>query len=90
MQSSKALVTRNQNMTVDQRNVVNSTVTFALYTIVIYLLGVITSVFLDGNLQNLQYSDWVPNDIHDESWTMRIILYLIETLLYDENVRVPT
>ena len=98
MQSSKALVTRNQNMTVGQHNqhnaMVNSTVTFALYTIVIYLFGIITSVFvLDNNQGTLPYSDWLPNDLHDEGWTMRslqIILYWIETLLNDGNVRVPT
>ncbi|CAG8598442.1 11893_t:CDS:2, partial [Funneliformis mosseae] len=95
MQSSKALVTRNQNMTVQQNNVVvNSTVTFALYTLVIYLFGIITSVFvLDNNQGALTYSDWLPHDVVDESWTMRsfqIILYWIETLLNDGNMRVPT
>ncbi|CAG8488178.1 5972_t:CDS:10 [Funneliformis caledonium] len=95
MQSSKALVTRNQNMTVQQNNVVvNSTVTFELYTLVIYLFGIITSVFvLDNNQGALTYSDWLPHDVVDESWTMRsfqIILYWIETLLNDGNMRVPT
>ena len=97
MPSSKQLIPRNQNMTVDQQNhnnMVNSTVTFALYTLVIYLFGIITSVFvLDNNQGALPYSDWLPNDLHDEGWTMRslqIILYWIETLLNDGNVRVPT
>ncbi|CAB4431431.1 unnamed protein product [Rhizophagus irregularis] len=94
MQSSKALVTRNQNMTVAQHNMVNSTVTFALYTLVIYLFGIITSVFvLDNNQGNIPYSEWLPNDLRDEGWTMRsfqIILYWIDTLLNDGNMRVPT
>jgi hypothetical protein len=96
MQSSKALVTRNQNMTVAQHNnnMVNSTATFALYTLVIYLFGIITSVFvLDNNQGNLPYSEWLPNDMRDEGWTMRsfqIILYWIDTLLNDGNMRVPT
>jgi len=94
MQSSKALIPRNQTMTVDQHNhnnVVNSTVTFALYTLVIYLFGIITSVFVlsDNNQGTLPYSDWLPNDLHDEGW-VQIILYWIETLLNDGNVRVPT
>ncbi len=80
-------------MAVGQHNVmVNSTVTFALYTLVIYLFGIITSVFVLDNNQG--YSDWLPPDVvHDESWTMRsfqIILYWIETLLNDGNMRVPT
>ncbi|CAI2180848.1 2777_t:CDS:10 [Funneliformis geosporum] len=95
MQSSKALVPRNQNMTVGQHNVVvNSTVTFALYTLVIYLFGIITSVFvLDTNQGTITYSDWLPHDVVDDGWTMRsfqIILYWIETLLNDGNMRVPT
>jgi len=96
MPSSKALITRNPNMTVGQHNQnnVNSTITFALYTLVIYLFGIITSVFvLDNNQGTLPYSDWLPNDVRDESWTMRsfqIILYWIETLLNDGNMRVPT
>ena len=83
-------------MTVGQHNQnnVNSTIIFALYTLVIYLFGIITSVFvLDNNQGNLPYSDWLPNDVRDESWTMRsfqIILYWIETLLNDGNMRVPT
>lgn len=94
MQSSKALVTRNQNMTVAQHNMVNSTATFALYTLVIYLFGIITSVFvLDNNQGNIPYSEWLPNDLRDEGWTTRsfqIILYWIDTLLNDGNMRVPT
>ncbi|GES93865.1 annexin family protein [Rhizophagus clarus] len=94
MQPSKALVTRNQNMTVAQHNVINSTVTLALYTLVIYFFGIITSVFvLDNNQGNIPYSEWLPNDLRDEGWTMRsvqIILYWIDTLLNDGEMRIPT
>ncbi|CAG8488618.1 16339_t:CDS:10 [Acaulospora morrowiae] len=98
VQSSKALVPCNNNnkLNVAQNNViVNSTVTFALYTLVVYLFGIITSVFvLDNNQGTNMYSDWLPYEVvRDERWTTRsieIILYWIETLLSDGNMRVPT
>jgi hypothetical protein len=75
--------------------IVNNTVTFALYTLVVYLFGIITSVFvLDSNQGPVPYPDWIPMDVRDESWTMRsleIILYWVETLLNDgNNMKVPT
>ncbi|GES93927.1 hypothetical protein GLOIN_2v1782831 [Rhizophagus clarus] len=84
---SKALFTCNHN-------VINSTVTLALYTLVIYFFGIITSVFvLDNNLGKFPYSESMPDsESLPESWTMRsaqIILYWIDTLLND-SIRVPT
>ncbi|CAG8511257.1 11972_t:CDS:10 [Gigaspora margarita] len=94
-QSSRALVTRNSDMNVAQRNaMVNNTVTIALYTLVIYFFGIITSVFVLDNNQGPAYSDWLPYEVvKDDSWTarsMEIILYWVENLLNDGNMRVPT
>ncbi|CAG8497867.1 4314_t:CDS:10 [Cetraspora pellucida] len=95
-QSSRALVPRNNDMNVAQRNaMVNNTVTLALYTLVIYFFGIITSVFvLDNNQGPYSYSDWLPYEVvKDDSWTarsMEIILYWVENLLNDGNMRVPT
>ncbi|CAG8541232.1 4803_t:CDS:10, partial [Scutellospora calospora] len=95
-QASRALVPRNNDMNVAQRNaMVNNTVTIALYTLVIYFFGIITSVFvLDNNTGQSPYSDWLPYEVvKDESWTarsMEIILYWVENLLNDGNMRVPT
>ncbi|CAG8545862.1 29702_t:CDS:10 [Racocetra persica] len=95
-QSSRALVPRNNDMNVAQRNaMVNNTVTIALYTLVIYFFGIITSVFvLDNNQGPYSYSDWLPYEVvKDDSWTarsMEIILYWVENLLNDGNMRVPT
>ncbi|CAG8761055.1 10010_t:CDS:1, partial [Dentiscutata heterogama] len=40
------------------------------------------------------YSDWLPYEVvKDDSWTarsMEIILYWVENLLNDGNMRVPT
>ncbi|CAG8500791.1 12211_t:CDS:10, partial [Acaulospora colombiana] len=95
VQSSKALVPCNNKLNVAQNNlIVNSTVTFALYTLVVYLFGIITSVFVLESNQGATYSDWLPYEVvRDERWTTRsveIILYWIETLLSDGNMRVPT
>ncbi|CAG8616355.1 19080_t:CDS:10 [Gigaspora rosea] len=94
-QSSRALVSRNSDMNVAQRNaMVNNTVTIALYTLVIYFFGIITSVFVLDNNQGPAYSDWLPYEVvKDDSWTarsMEIILYWVENLLNDGNMRVPT
>ncbi|CAG8638005.1 10401_t:CDS:10, partial [Racocetra fulgida] len=64
-QSSRALVPRNNDMNVAQRNaMVNNTVTIALYTLVIYFFGIITSVFvLDNNQGPYSYSDWLPYEV---------------------------
>ncbi|CAG8482963.1 6520_t:CDS:10 [Ambispora leptoticha] len=93
--TSKTLVPRNTaNMAVSSQ--VNSTVTFALYTLVVYLFGIITSVFvLDGNQgTNAGYSDWIGFDSAREDSVMarsiQIILYWFETLLNDGNNMVPT
>ncbi|CAG8604969.1 2119_t:CDS:10 [Ambispora gerdemannii] len=92
--TTKTLVTRNQNMAVSSQ--VNSTVTFALYTLVVYLFGIITSVFvLDGSQgTNAGYSDWIGFDSVREDSVMarsiQIILYWFETLLNDGNNMVPT
>ncbi|CAG8498314.1 10151_t:CDS:10 [Paraglomus brasilianum] len=93
--SSRALVTRG-NMSIAQYNsMVNNTVTFALYTLVVYLFGIITSVFvLDSSQGPIPYADWIPLDMPNDSWTARsleIILYWLETLLNDgNNMKVPT
>ncbi|CAG8449804.1 24967_t:CDS:10 [Dentiscutata erythropus] len=95
-QSSRALVSRNSDMNVAQRSnaMVNNTVTLALYTLVIYFFGIITSVFVLDNNQGPAYSDWLPYEVvKDDSWTarsMEIILYWVENLLNDGNMRVPT
>ncbi|CAG8564695.1 7415_t:CDS:10 [Diversispora eburnea] len=95
VQSSRALVTRNKLNVAQNNTIVNSTVTFALYTLVIYLFGIITSVFvLDSNQGAIPYSDWLPYEVvRDESIgtkTTEIILYWIESLLSDRNMKVPT
>ncbi|KAG9293928.1 hypothetical protein G9A89_019266 [Geosiphon pyriformis] len=92
---SRALVPRSSNMGVSQQNAVNSTVTFALYTLVIYLFGIITSVFvLDNNTgTNGGYGEWGYDSAREDSVMTRsfqIIFYWIETLLDDGNNIVPT
>nr|CAG8525515.1 5130_t:CDS:10 [Entrophospora candida] len=94
-QSSKALVPRNANNSVHNIAIVHNTATFALYTVVIYLFGIITSVFvIDNNQGAAPYSDWMPyDDLREDGWASRLgqmILYWAEILLNDGNMRVPT
>jgi hypothetical protein len=78
--------------------IITNTVTFALYTLVVYLFGIVTSTFLiETGQTTIQYGAWDAVQATGgigggaKSKVLEVLLYWAEKLLFDgELVTIPT
>lgn len=74
--------------------IVTNTITFALYTLVVYLFGIVTSTFLiETGQTTIQYGAWeATGGIGGpaKSKVIEVLLYWIEKLLSDGDLMAPT